>query len=180
MKRGLTLIEIIVSVAIFAMVAFVLIGALLVATSGSQRVQATRTAVDNISFVMEDMVRSARLAVNHWCGDGSPVINSGLVEPGTCVNGERLAFNMLIDGEAGGVIQYRLDTNSGVIEKWDDDWMELSLSTIKINRFDFTAEEALSNGQIPLIRINIEALIDDVEYNVQTSVHPRFSEYVNP
>lgn len=203
-NKGFTLIEMLVAIAIFSVVSVAALGALLVMTASSQKVQATRTVVDNISFVVEDIVRESRLAVNHWCGNG--LLGSGgfnswensdgddidLVTPGECTDGTYFAFNKLKEGEPNGVVWYRLndiDPENVVVEKGEGKspsvWQSLSLDNIEVLNLSFSTAAALTNGQIPLITIHLEATVDagkpeETDYNIQTSVHPRFPKYANP
>lgn len=192
-NRGFTLIEMLVAIAIFLVVSVAALGALLVMTASSQKVQATRTVVDNIGFIVDDIVRESRLAVNHWCGDISgslPTENIDgvdLITPETCeyAPGQRLAFNKLDEGVADGIIQYQIVGNEVQKKIGNSDWQPLSLDNIEVLKLTFTTSEALSNGQIPLITIHLEATVDEgrpeeTSYNVQTSVHPRFPKYVKP
>ncbi|MBI3632674.1 MAG: type II secretion system protein [Candidatus Vogelbacteria bacterium] len=67
MKNGFTLIEIIVSVAIFTVVMTVTMGALLTLNDSSRKAQALRTVIDNLNFSLEDMNRKVRTGDNYQC-----------------------------------------------------------------------------------------------------------------
>ncbi len=68
MNKGFTLIEIIVSVGIFAIVMTVALGALLSINVANQRAQAVRIVIDNVNFALDSMAREMRLGSNYHCG----------------------------------------------------------------------------------------------------------------
>jgi prepilin-type N-terminal cleavage/methylation domain-containing protein len=58
--RGFTLIEIIVSLGIFAVVSVVAVGALLKVIDANKKAQALKTAINNLNFALESMSREIR------------------------------------------------------------------------------------------------------------------------
>lgn len=67
-NAGFTLIEIIVSVAIFAIVMTIALGALLSINLANKRAQSVRIVLDNVNFALESMAREIRLGQNYHCG----------------------------------------------------------------------------------------------------------------
>jgi prepilin-type N-terminal cleavage/methylation domain-containing protein len=65
---GFTLIEIIVSLAIFSMVALVAIGAFLKIIDANKKSQSTKTAVNNLNFALESISREIRVGNKYNCG----------------------------------------------------------------------------------------------------------------
>ncbi|MEK7501416.1 MAG: type II secretion system protein [Patescibacteria group bacterium] len=61
-KEGFTLIEMVVSLAIFSVVAVIALGALMRIISANQKAQAIQAAVTNVNFALESMSRELRLA----------------------------------------------------------------------------------------------------------------------
>ncbi|OGZ04189.1 MAG: hypothetical protein A2648_01220 [Candidatus Lloydbacteria bacterium RIFCSPHIGHO2_01_FULL_41_20] len=66
-KRGFTLIEMLVSVAIFTMVATVGIGSLFAINNSNKKAQITRTVMDNLNFALESMARNLRVGSEYHC-----------------------------------------------------------------------------------------------------------------
>jgi len=66
-KAGFTLIEVMVSVAIFVILMVMGIEAVLNANLSHQETQGLRTIIDNLNFVMEDMSRNIRLGNSYHC-----------------------------------------------------------------------------------------------------------------
>lgn len=97
--RGFTLIEMLVSVAIFSVVMVMALGALLSLSTASRKTQALKSAVDNLSFGIESMSRSMRTGYNFHCGS---------ISGGDCATGGNTfvftAFN-------GVVTYYRLESS---------------------------------------------------------------------
>ncbi|MDB5244413.1 MAG: seg [Parcubacteria group bacterium] len=66
-RNGFTLVELIVSVGLFAVVMTLAAGAYLLMISISQQTQGTTTAVNNLSFALESMVRGIRTGTGYSC-----------------------------------------------------------------------------------------------------------------
>lgn len=188
-NKGFSLVEMLVAIAIFLLVSVAALGALLAMTAGGQKVESTRAIVDNIGFVVEDIVREGRLAVNHRCGTlgiTDTVDGVQLVRPQACVNGDdEFAFNRLVDGVAGEIIQYRIADNTVQKKEGSGAWQDISLGDINVLDLEFIVTEQLDNDQVPHIRIHLRAVVnedleEETEYNIQTSVHPRFPRYERP
>jgi type II secretory pathway pseudopilin PulG len=71
--KGFTLIEIIVSMAIFMVVAVVAIGAFLKVIDANKKSHTIKTAMTNLNFIMETMTREIRVGTNYYCASGSSV-----------------------------------------------------------------------------------------------------------
>ena len=66
-KKGFTLIEIIVSLAIFSIVALVAVGALIKIVDANKKAQSLKTAINNINYALEAMSRDIRAGTNYYC-----------------------------------------------------------------------------------------------------------------
>ncbi len=66
-NQGFTLVEMIVSLAIFAIVATVAIGALLVLVGTNQRLQGEQSVMTNLSFALDSMTREIRTGAAYYC-----------------------------------------------------------------------------------------------------------------
>src|SRR3989344_3450237 len=66
-SRGFTLIEMMVSTSIFIMVMVVAAGAILSISSANRKSQATKVAIDNLSFALESMSRHIRVGTDYSC-----------------------------------------------------------------------------------------------------------------
>ncbi len=68
-KKGFTLIELMVSVSIFALVMTISMGAILSVLNANQKSQTLRSVVDNLNATLESMTRTIRFGTNYVCGD---------------------------------------------------------------------------------------------------------------
>ncbi len=64
-QQGFTLVEMIVSLAIFTIVAVVAVGALLKVTDANKKSQTLKTAINNLNFALESMSREMRVGANY-------------------------------------------------------------------------------------------------------------------
>ena len=70
-EKGFTLIEMIVSIAIFIVVAIVAIGALMRVIDANKKSQSLKTSINNLNFALESMSREMRVGSNYHCVSGS-------------------------------------------------------------------------------------------------------------
>lgn len=69
--HGFTLIEIIVSLAIFSVVAVIAVGALVRVTGANRQAQAIQSGVNNVSFFLDAISREMRVGTVYKCYSGS-------------------------------------------------------------------------------------------------------------
>lgn len=72
-QKGFTLVEMIVSIAIFTIVALVAVGALLKTIDANKKSQSLKTSINNINFVLESMSRELRTGSNYFCTSDSEI-----------------------------------------------------------------------------------------------------------
>lgn len=77
-NKGFTLIEVIISIAIFIIVMTVSAGALLSIVNGNKKAKTSKAVMDNLSFALENISRNARVGTDYSCS----VSASGGVCPG--------------------------------------------------------------------------------------------------
>ncbi len=66
-QRGFTLIEILVSVAIFATVMVIALGALLSISESDRKAQTLKSVINNLNFSLDAMSRAMRTGTNYHC-----------------------------------------------------------------------------------------------------------------
>lgn len=66
--RGFTLVEMIVAVALFAIVMLICVGALLALVGANRKAEAIQSVMNNLNVSLDDMVRSIRMGSNYRCG----------------------------------------------------------------------------------------------------------------
>ena len=80
--RGFTLVEMIVSVALFSIVMLISVGALLALVAANKKGQAIQTVVNNLNIALDSMIRKARQGVDYDGSVGCKSLPSGLDCPG--------------------------------------------------------------------------------------------------
>lgn len=92
--RGFTLIEMLVSVALFSIVMVVALGALLSMSVATRKAEAIDSAINNLSAAIESMSRSIRTGANYHCGSSGTLTSTQ-----DCVNAPQPFFTyMAYDG----------------------------------------------------------------------------------
>jgi type II secretory pathway pseudopilin PulG len=71
--RGFTLVEILVAVSLFIVVATISIGAILTVYDANRKAQSTKTVMDNLNLSLENMTRTVRFGNYYYCGVSSTV-----------------------------------------------------------------------------------------------------------
>lgn len=74
-NQGFSLIEMIVSLGIFAIVVTTAVGSLIVVMSNNQKLQAEQSAMTNLAFALDSMTREIRMGYAYVCG-GAPHTNN--------------------------------------------------------------------------------------------------------
>ena len=91
LTAGFTLVEMIVAVALFAVVMLVAVGALLSLTGANRKAQALQSVMNNLNIALDGMVRNVRMGTSYHCGAGTQPVRD-------CVNGDTsFAFQPFCD-----------------------------------------------------------------------------------
>ncbi len=104
-KRGFTLVELLVSVALFSIVMTMALGALLSLSVANRKAQTLKAAIDNLTFSIDSITRAIRTGSNYHCG------NTGTITaPQDCyATGANYISLLLADGTR---MYYQLNTTS--------------------------------------------------------------------
>ena len=192
---GFTLIELMVSSAIFTMVSVVAIGAILTINSANRKAQAIRAVVDNMNFTLESMSRKMITGNNYTCG-GLPGVPNTAPTLSPCPSGANFisffSSENIIQGTLGQPITYELQGEPtsctpgtlgchGTIVTYEQTgpitFVAIPLTPPEINITDLrffvraTGKPSvlmLVNGVITLTRERIE-----VPFNLETSISQR-------
>lgn len=91
-NRGFTIIEMMVAVALFAIVMIIAVGALLSLVTANRKAQALQSVINNLNTTVDSMVRQIREGSNYHCDDGT----GSVATISDCPNGKiRFAFERL-------------------------------------------------------------------------------------
>jgi prepilin-type N-terminal cleavage/methylation domain-containing protein len=101
MKKGFTLIEVMVSVTIFSIVMVIALGSLLAISSSDRKAETLKTVMNNLSFALDSMSRSIRTGVNYDCNPSLPISSGSLPSPTDCTSGAPVMAYHSADGATG-------------------------------------------------------------------------------
>jgi prepilin-type N-terminal cleavage/methylation domain-containing protein len=196
MKRGFTLIEMMVAVSIFAIAMLVGVGALLSLIEANKRAQAINAVVQNVNAAVEGMSRAIRVGTNYHCST-SAVDLSNIVVPSAdsaCGSGGGLLF--AFEGSNGDYgddndqIVYRLNGTqierslcSGLAQSCsggekDGTWVALTAPEVSVDSLQFFLTGAIPGDAVqPRVLMIIHASADvpggTTSFTVQSSVTER-------
>ena len=194
-QSGFSLIEVLVSLAIFTFVSVAAMGALLVLIDANRKAQNLQAVMTNISFAMDSMTREIRTGSHYYCRN---VVNSVMSSAGTdtrdCGNaaGARaLAFNesgsSLIDSAScsdsdNRRIAYRYNRTQDSIQRkiCDNDWLRLTSSEVIITDAKFIVSGAMganSTDDTPVVTIHIEGTAGDADTGTAFALQTTVTQY---
>jgi prepilin-type N-terminal cleavage/methylation domain-containing protein len=103
-KSGFTLIEVIVSLALFSVVITIAVGALLILISSNRQLQNEQSVLSNLSFALDSMTREIRTGSNYYCAIATSLtdarLNPSEGNVGDCFDG--------LSGDAAGSPRYEV------------------------------------------------------------------------
>ncbi len=120
LKKGFTLIELMVSTSIFMVVMLIAMGSLLVTSSLAKKSNALNFTMDNLSFAIESMSRSLRMGTNYTCSSTSINLTTNPT-PSDCPNGGSLIAFIPATADSNVRMAYELiqraDSSTNTIER---------------------------------------------------------------
>lgn len=171
--RGFTLIEVLVSVALFAIVMMVSVGTMLTLVDANRKSQSLKSVVNNLNFSVDSMARTIRTGYQYHCGE-----SGSISDPQNCQNGD--TYIALID-DRGDTVEYRYDAVDQKIERRVEGGSWLAFTAPEVQVEDMlvyvTGADTGDNVQ-PTVTISVRgrAGVKDTvasTFNVQTTVTQR-------
>ncbi len=187
-SAGFTLIELMVSLTVFAIVMVVSTSTLLTMVNANAKAQALYSAASNLSFALDSMTREIRTGYHYYCmKDTSPdeftTIKSDSLRS-ECVSpaGNYIAFTRERDDER---MAYRLsgekiqqNTNDG------NGWVDITADDVHISTFSLTVENSKVKDEVggdmkqPTVNLIIKGYIKngldtDTDFHIQTHIVQR-------
>lgn len=195
-KKGFSLVEMIVSLGIFALVSVVALGAFIKIIDANKKAQALKTAINNLNFTLESMSREMRVGTDYYCGNSDPSWTA--FTKTACSGGSVMAFRSSVaapDGSGGTcnlIYVYKLVTSAnplvGKIQKAEqtscgstptyDDVTAKDIVITTTNPFSVIIPTVKGVPGQPYAKINLQGYSGSKEkikttFSLQTSVSPR-------
>lgn len=199
-ESGFTIIEVMISVALFTTIIIVGIGALINAGNLHNKSSKVRSILDNLSFVMEDMSRNLRTGDTYMCSTG------GAGSGPDCSDGDTIIFNNNTAGIAGEKWLYAFTESSiysgsfNIIKATSpnldtfpvmsvDNVVQLNPDEIRLDPssgFTVVGAETADNLDVfqPYVIIRLSGKIiyknNEIPFKLETSVSQRFNDIALP
>ncbi|MCB9818703.1 type II secretion system protein [Candidatus Nomurabacteria bacterium] len=165
-QKGFSLIELLVSMALFTVVLTMGIGALLVLINANAKAQNTQESVSNIQFALDSMARELRTGFAFYCSSGTETTGDADTHQG-CNKGTYLSIieggKSLTDGDNNRRIAYRFNSSSGAIERkiGTGSWVRLTNPTVDITNMHFNVSNtARKEDDGNLLQPNVTIFIE--------------------
>lgn len=173
-ESGFSLIELLLAVAIFAVVMTSALVGLMSVVDVSNRQQAKNEAVNTLNFAVDDMVRRIRTGYNFGCGGSSA---------GNCTGSQLFSFTASRVGEAADTnprVEYSL-SGGNLMRDIDGTTQQLTGPPVVITglRFDVTGTDTGLDGEQSRVHMVISGQIDQVAgadpetFSIQTTIAQR-------
>ncbi|MCU0678796.1 MAG: prepilin-type N-terminal cleavage/methylation domain-containing protein [Candidatus Pacebacteria bacterium] len=170
-ERGFTLVEMLVSLALFTTIATMAVGTLLILINGNSRVVGEQITLTALSFALDSMTREIRTGSEYYCGSVSQVTGAGVYGSPTavqnCTGGNvglsfREAGESITGGNDDSRIAYYFENNRLWRKVGSQSAQEIVTNDVEITegRFIVTGATPLGTGTDivqPTVTILIEA-----------------------
>lgn len=186
--RGFSLIELLVSMAIFTVVLTMAVGGLLVLISSNAKAQNIQEAVSNVQFALDSMAREIRNGSSYYCTDSGSVSDGDYSAVQDCDDGNALSVieggvnqELGISQSANSRIGWRYNSSAQSVERWDGGgaWERLTSSKVSITEMYFRViHTSKSDQRQPMVTIYIKGEVTGIndtgsEFTLQTSLTQR-------
>lgn len=183
--RGFTLVEMLVSVAIFTVIIMVSVNTLLAMVDANKKAQSLRSVMNNLNAAVENMSRSIRVGRTYHCGD---IID--ITSPKNCTSGSSVLAFLPAGGDPAlstNRVVYRLNTSTHQIERSLDSgatWIGITAPEVVVNNLAFytvgafTSRGSPSDNVQPRVVMVVQGVAGEgealqSEFNIQTTVSQR-------
>jgi len=184
--RAFTLIEMMVAVAIFAMVMMVGVGALLSLVQINKRAQAINSVMNNLNSAVESMSRTIRVGTSYHCETSEqPPSEAELADPNDCEEGGGLLLGFESSNgdpeDTGDQVVYRLhgtQLEQSFESGASNSWVALTAPEVSISSFTFyVIGSERGDGLQPRVLMRIRGSADvpggTTNFTIQASVVQR-------
>lgn len=189
--KGFSLIEVLVSLAIFTIVMTISIGALMVVINANSMAQNTQAVMTNIQYALDGITREVRTGTDYYCGAVTSLPVTGNTTANCPSGGAALSFNEGGQSLTGGLSSRRigLRLNDGALERrlangdgdsslneTGQDWIPLTSPNVKIDVMNlFVTGTDKGEGEAPTVTLFISGKAgaedgNESDFNIQTTI----------
>lgn len=177
-NKGFTLVELMVSLAVFSIVMLISTGVLLIMIDVNAKGQALYSSYSNLAFALDSMTREIRTGRNYYCttttGNGDVPFSSDSIRD--CSAGSMIVFNKGWSNERLG---YRL--SQGRIEQrlGSSEWFPITGDEVEVTSLNISvANTGTSNNEQPAVEVSVvgnlyNGLSDPTSFDISTRVLQR-------
>lgn len=184
-NKGFSLLELIVSVALFTIAIMTGAGLVLAISTAQKKAVSLQEIQDNIGFAFEAMSREIRTGTNYYCGEDNNDLKIGALDVKDCPIGGSpdggIAFSFV--NQLGDIVVYRV-TLSGQLEKSSDggtNFLFLTSDKVNINNIKFYVHGSDPDDVLqPKVTIVLNAKTGEkfvLGMNLQTTLSQRALDY---
>lgn len=175
-QAGFSLVEVLVSLGLFAVTVTISVGALLVLINANANTQNTQILMNNLSAMLDSMVRDIRTGTYYYCGVSMSVYDVGDSDTSDCVNGSTFVFTESggsLTGVTGGRVGFRRSVVDGVgvaqRKIGTGNWTDISPPDVDVTSLSFvvtnTDSDITSNEESPMVTIYLSGTVSGVTGN---------------
>lgn len=137
MKKGFTLIELMVSVSIFVVVVTISMGSIIGVFDANRKSRSLKTVLNNLNIAVESMSKEMRYGINYHCEGPATAPNAPITSPQNCPSpgGSLISFLSSDDVQ----ITYRINGTSIEKQVGAGDFIALTAPEIIIDNLTFYA-----------------------------------------
>lgn len=196
-QKGFTLVEVMISIGLFTVIMIIGITAVLGVNNTYRKTRSMRSAIDNLSFIMEDMARNIRLGTNYRCLNDIQDLDFSVIEDAedgvNCVGIAFEPFWSPVTGDQGDQVVYFISDSGGFgsIFKSLEGSNDPANNLLPMNSVDVDIDITKSSfaiygtdnldGEQPAVFIKINGTARsgqaETNFNLQTTVSQRFIDF---
>lgn len=172
-EKGFTLLEILVSVAIFSLVLVATMGAILTVLDANRKARTVVEAMNNLNFAMESITRSIKTGVNPVNVGGTSAI---AVKANDLGSGDFTREHISYKLDGGQILRCVNTILDGVCDSGDS-WVPLTSKEIVIEGLTFKISNTTDFNQ-PKVLVNVRGKVEANEhiysrFHLQTTISQR-------
>ena len=169
---GFTLVEMIIAVGIFSMIAVISTAATISIIDYNKKIRSSKEALENMNFALESMSRAIRYGKDFYCGDS----DTGFFDCPYTSPGSTLSFTDVYEKR----IKYFLNSSTNRIDRLTDNGVDGSITSegVNVTSLKFVVRGSDITNNQPMVQIMVSGSVihgntPPSYFNLQTLVSSR-------